>query len=60
MMNIINDDNLGHNLDYEAIDIVTHLETNIKEHYIDHVNRFINLKFELKSRIKEINKKKYM
>ena len=45
-------------LAYEAIDIVKNIETNIKEHYVEHVFRYINLRFNLEERISEINKKK--
>ena len=55
---IVNDDKLSQILAYEAIGIVTAINTNIKEHYIDHVYRFINIKFDLKTRIAKINKMK--
>lgn len=40
---------------YEAIDILTAIENNIKEHFFDYVNKFVNISLSLKSKIKEIN-----
>ena len=52
---IVNDDKLSFILAYEAIDIVKNISTNIKEHYIDHINKLINVKFGWKTRIAKIN-----
>lgn len=43
---------------YEAIDILTAVENNIKEHFFDYINKFVNLSLELKLKIKEINNDK--
>ena len=51
----INDDKLSYVLAYEAIDIVTHIDTNIKQHFVDHINKFINVKFGWKAKIAAIN-----
>jgi hypothetical protein len=52
---IVNDDRLSNILRYEAVDIVTNINTNIKEHYLDHVRKFVNVKFGWKTRIAQIN-----
>ena len=54
----VNDDNLKYNLAYEAIDIVKNINTNIKEHYVKHVYKLINVTFGWKNKVVEINKKK--
>jgi hypothetical protein len=43
---------------YEAIDILTGIENNIREHFFDYVNKFVNTSLNLKSKIKEINDNK--
>jgi predicted metallopeptidase len=53
--NIVNDDKLSYILAYEAIDIVKNISTNIKEHYVDHVCKLINIKFGWKKEIAKIN-----
>lgn len=45
---------------YEAIDILTAIENNIKEHFFDHANKFVNLSLGLKSKIKKINDDKQL
>ena len=52
---IVNDDGLGQMLAYEAIDIVSNTNTNIQEHFIQHVRKFINVIFKWKKRIRLIN-----
>ena len=55
---IVYDDKLSRVLDYEAADIVKNINTNIKEHYVDYVKKFINVKFGWKQRIAKINNNK--
>ena len=55
---IVCDDNLNQILAYEAIDIVSNINTNIKEHYFDHIRKLINVTFGWKDKISEINKMK--
>ena len=43
--NIINDNKLSFILHYEAIDMITNIENNIREHFIDHVKKLIKIKF---------------
>jgi hypothetical protein len=43
---------------YETIDILTAIENNIKEHFFDYVNKFVNTSLNLKSKIKKINDNK--
>jgi hypothetical protein len=52
---IVYDDKLGQMLTYEAHDIVKNINTNIKEHYIDHLYKFINVVFDLKDKMLDIN-----
>lgn len=40
---------------YEVIDIIKNIENNIKEHFIDYINRLVNGSFEIKTKIYEIN-----
>jgi hypothetical protein len=56
--NKIYDDKLGSFLEYEAIDIIANIKTNIKEHFIEHVNRFVNCSYKTKEKIKLINSSK--
>jgi hypothetical protein len=43
---------------YEAIDIVKNINNNISEHFIDYVNKFVNVSFKIKEKIKDITKNK--
>jgi hypothetical protein len=54
---VVTIDKLGYLLAYEAIDIVKNINNNIKEHFVDHVHKFVNVTFNWKSRIAEINKR---
>ena len=59
---IINDDiqedtKLNFSMAYEVIDILTNINNNIKEHFFDYVNKFVNNSLGIKSKIKEINNK---
>ena len=48
--------NMNTILDYLAIDILTCYETNIKQHYVEYVERFVNVLFEKKERVKSLSK----
>jgi hypothetical protein len=43
---------------YECIDILTCIENNIKEHFMDYVNKFVNISFNSRGVINTINKNK--
>ena len=51
-------DKLSYILAYEAIDITTNVNNNIQEHFVQHLNKFVNISFNVKEKIDEINKKK--
>lgn len=55
---IIYRDKLNYSLKYEAIEIITNIENNIKEHFIDHLNRYVNLTFRYKKVQAQIKKVK--
>ena len=54
--NIINDNKLSFILHYEAIDMITNIENNIREHFIDHVKKLIKIKFNFYEKLKLILK----
>ncbi len=49
-------DNLTASLAYEAIDMLTNIENNIKEHFINHLNKYINIVFKFKEQKDQITK----
>lgn len=49
-------DKLSYILAYEAIDIEKNINNNIKEHFIVHLNQFVNHSFNLKEKKDEIKK----
>ena len=53
---IIYYDKLPYILAYEAIDMITNINNNIQEHFIDHLNKYINIVFNLKKQRDEITK----
>ncbi len=53
---IINYDNLTATLAYEAIDMLTHINNNIQEHFIKHLNKYINIIFKFKEQKDQIMK----
>ena len=55
---IQDDTKLNFIMAYETIDILTAIENNIKEHFFDYINKFVNLSLKLKSKIKEIKNDK--
>ena len=46
----VESNNLSNILDYEADSYITHLETNIKEHYVDHVINLLKLCFKYREK----------
>ncbi len=51
---IVPNDKLSQILLYEAKDIVKNINNNISQHYIQHVRKFINISFDVKSKINKI------
>ena len=49
-------DKMSYILAYEAIDMITNVENNIREHFIQHLNKFVNLSFKLKDNMDKITK----
>jgi hypothetical protein len=50
-------DKLSYILAYEAIDMITNINNNIQEHFIDHLNKFVNIVFNVKNKKDLITKK---
>ena len=51
---VMNDTKLNYVMAYETIDIVKNINNNISEHFIDYVNKFVNVSFNVKKQIKNI------
>ncbi len=49
-------DKLPYILAYEAIDMITNITNNIQEHFIDHLNKYVNILFDIKAKREEITK----
>jgi hypothetical protein len=49
-------DKMSYILAYEAIDMITNIENNIREHFIQHLNKFVNISFKLKDNMNRITK----
>ncbi len=49
-------DKLNFVLAYEGIDIVKNINVNISEHFIQHLNKFVNITFEVKDKLDQITK----
>jgi len=49
-------DKLSYILPYEAIDMITNINNNIQEHFINHLNKYVNIVFNLKEKRDEITK----
>ena len=47
-------DKLSYVLPYEAIDMTTNINNNIQEHFIDHLNKYVNIVFKVKEKSKQI------
>ena len=50
--------NLNTVLDYLTVDIITMYENNIKQHFVEYVERYINIMWKKKEEIKKINNSK--
>ena len=53
---IIYYDKLSYILAYEAIDMTTNINNNIQEHFIDHLNKYVHIIFNVKEKSNEITK----
>jgi hypothetical protein len=49
-------DKLSYILAYEAIDMSTNITNNIREHFLDHLNKFVNITFSIKDKMAQITK----
>ena len=49
-------DKLPYILAYEAIDMITNINNNIQEHFINHFNKYVNIVFDIKAKREEITK----
>jgi len=47
-------DKLSYVLPYEAIDMITNINNNIQEHFIDHLNKYANIVFSIKEKSAKI------
>ena len=47
-------DKLSYILPYEAIDMITNINNNIQEHFIDHLNKYVNIVFNVKEKSAKI------
>ncbi|ATZ80118.1 hypothetical protein BMW23_0056 [Bodo saltans virus] len=47
-------DGLSYILAYEAIDIITNINNNIEMHFIDHLNKYVNIVFNVKQQAEQI------
>ena len=43
-------DKLSYILPYEAIDMITNIHNNISEHFISHLNKYVNIVFDIKNK----------
>ena len=57
-VDIMNDTKLNYIIAYEAIDIVKNINVNISEHFVDYVNKFVNVSFDVKKLIINISTNK--
>jgi len=55
---VIDNTKLQFIMTYEANDIIKNLKNNISEHFIDYVNKFVNISFDVETKIEEIKKLK--
>ena len=49
-------DKLSYVLPYEAIDMTTNINNNIQKHFIDHLNKYVNIVFNIKEKSTQITK----
>ena len=54
----MNDTKLNCITKYESIDIVKNINNNVSEHFIDYVNKFVNVSSNIQKQIKEITNNK--
>ena len=47
-------DKLNNNLNYEATDMITNINNNIIMNYVNHLNRYVNIKFDYKAKLLQI------
>jgi hypothetical protein len=47
-------DKLSYVLPYEAIDMITNINNNIQEYFIDHLNKYVNIVFNIKEKSAKI------
>lgn len=47
-------DKMSYILAYEAIDMVTNINNNIQEHFLQHLNKFVNISYDIKNKIAAI------
>lgn len=47
-------DKLSYILPYEAIDMKTNINVNIQEHFVKHLNKYVNIAFDVKSKAADI------
>jgi len=53
---IIYYDKLSYILGYEAIDMITNINNNIQEHFIEHLYKYVHIVFDIKNKSDEITK----
>jgi len=58
MVGELNYRNLSTVLEYLAIDVITKYETNIKQHFVEYVERFVNVSWEKKALVALIKKQR--
>jgi len=51
---IIYYDKLSYVLPYEAIDMITNIQTNIQEHFLQHLFKYVHLVFDIKNKSQQI------
>ena len=56
MVGELNYRNMSTVLEYLAIDVITMYETNIKQHFVEYVERFVNVSWEKKALVALIKK----
>ena len=49
-------DKLSYILPYEAIDMITNIENNIKEHFVQHLNKLVNINYDVYNKLEQITK----
>lgn len=57
---IIESSKLNYILAYDCIDIVTCIENNIKEHFLNYINKFVNISFDFNSELIKIDNNNHL